>query len=220
VEKLSIYEAVRSVPDKAKKTISGGRLNGMTDINPMWRIKTLTEQFGPCGIGWHYTIVKQWLENGPDGDISAFTNIELFIKVEGEWSLGIPGTGGSTFVAKEKNGLKMSDEAFKMSLTDALSVSCKALGIGADVYWEKDTTKYSRQEEEPQRPQAAPSQGANNKANDAQIKKLFATAKGKGVPDTEIKQKLADMGKTSSKELTVNECSNLIDWANEWQEAV
>ena len=30
-----------------------------------------------------------------------------------------------------------------MAYTDALSVSCKQLGIGADVYWEKDRTKYS-----------------------------------------------------------------------------
>jgi hypothetical protein len=28
-------------------------------------------------------------------------------------------------------------------LTDAISVSCKALGIAADVYWNEDTTKYS-----------------------------------------------------------------------------
>ena len=36
----------------------------------------------------------------------------------------------------------MNDECFKMALTDAISVSCKALGVGADVYWNKDRTKY------------------------------------------------------------------------------
>ena len=55
---LELYEAFRAVPETAQKTIKGGRLNGMTDINPMWRIKTLTERFGPCGIGWKYTIDK------------------------------------------------------------------------------------------------------------------------------------------------------------------
>ena len=67
---MEIYNKVREVPKEAQKTIRGGRLKGMTDINPMWRIKTLTEQFGPCGFGWKYVITKQWLENGTNGEIS------------------------------------------------------------------------------------------------------------------------------------------------------
>jgi uncharacterized protein with PIN domain len=67
----------------------------------------------------------------------------LYIKIDDKWSEAIPGTGGSSFVTKEKNGLYMSDECFKMALTDAISVACKALGIGADVYWDKDKTKYT-----------------------------------------------------------------------------
>ena len=34
MENLELYEKVRAVPDNAKKPISRGRLNGMTDINP------------------------------------------------------------------------------------------------------------------------------------------------------------------------------------------
>lgn len=30
-----------------------------------------------------------------------------------------------------------------MATTDAISVACKQLGIGADIYWDKDKTKYS-----------------------------------------------------------------------------
>lgn len=41
MKNLDLYEKVRSVPDSAKKTIKGGRTSGMTDINPMWRIKSL-----------------------------------------------------------------------------------------------------------------------------------------------------------------------------------
>ena len=51
MDNMKIYETARVVPDNAKKAISAGRLKGMTDINPMWRIKKLTEMFGPCGIG-------------------------------------------------------------------------------------------------------------------------------------------------------------------------
>lgn len=139
---LRIFEAVRIVPEEAKKTIGGGRLKGMTDINPMWRIKVLTEQFGPVGQGWYYEITEQKIEEGANGVKVAFVNINLYVKYENEWSKPIQGTGGSSFVAKESSGLFTSDECFKMALTDAISVACKALGVGASVYWDKDRTKY------------------------------------------------------------------------------
>lgn len=143
MDNMEIYNAVRAVPPEAIKTINAGRLKGFSDINPMWRIKTLTDKFGPCGIGWYYRITNRWLENGADGVVSAFVELELYIKYDGEWSAPIVGIGGSSFVANEKNGAYTSDECYKMALTDALSVSCKALGFGADVYYDKDRTKYT-----------------------------------------------------------------------------
>ena len=140
---LDLYEKVREVPEKAQKKIEGGRLKGMTDINPMWRIKTLTEQFGVCGVGWKANIVRTWLDGGVNNEVTANVEIELFIKVDGAWSEAIPGIGGSKFVSKESGGLYTDDECYKKAYTDALSVACKSLGIGADVYWDKDSTKYS-----------------------------------------------------------------------------
>lgn len=145
---LSIYKQFEKTPKEAQKEIKGGRLSGFTDINPMWRIKTMTQAFGPCGIGWKYTITDKRLETGANGEISAFVDIDLFYKHEGEWSEAIPGTGGSAFVAKERAGLRTSDECFKMALTDALSVAMKALGMSADIYFEKDYTKYTAPEQE------------------------------------------------------------------------
>ncbi|MDE6397783.1 MAG: hypothetical protein K2L51_00515 [Clostridiales bacterium] len=143
MDNLEIYEKVRTVPETAQRAITAGRLKGKTDINPMWRIKTLTEVFGICGYGWRYEITDKRMDRNPESaEIAAFVDINLYIKVGDEWSMAIPGTGGSTFVAEEKSGLHMSDECFKMALTDALSVACKALGMGADVYWNADATKY------------------------------------------------------------------------------
>lgn len=155
MEKMELYDRVRTVPNNAKREIKAGRLKGKTDINPMWRIKVLTETFGPCGIGWKYIIKREWLEAGANGEIAAFVDIDLFYKHNGEWSEAIPGTGGSMFVASETKGLYTSDECFKMALTDAISVAAKALGVAADVYWDKDSTKYDRSTEPQQRPQKA-----------------------------------------------------------------
>jgi len=139
---LDLYNKVRSVPQEAKKEIKGGRLKGMTDINPMWRIKTLTEQFGICGIGWKTEIVRTWLDNGANGEVTANVEIKLYVKVDGQWSEGIPGIGGSKLITKETNNVYTDDECYKKAYTDACSVACKNLGIGADVYFEKDSTKY------------------------------------------------------------------------------
>lgn len=148
MENMSIYEKVRSVPQNAQKEIKAGRLKGMTDINPMWRIKVLTEQFGICGIGWKTQIVRTWIDEGSNDEKITNVEILLYIKVDGQWSEGIPGIGGSKLVAKESSGPYTDDECYKKAYTDAISVACKALGVGADIYW-NDNTKYTVKEEEP-----------------------------------------------------------------------
>lgn len=140
---LEIYNKYRAVPQEAQKEIRGGRLRGMTDINPMWRIKSLTEQFGPCGIGWVVYIKNRWLDIATTGETVVNVEVGLKIKHNGEWSEEITGIGGSMLVSNEKQGLYTNDEAYKMAYTDAISVACKALGFGADIYWQKDRTKYA-----------------------------------------------------------------------------
>ena len=132
---LDYYNKLKVVPQQALRQIQSGRLRGKHDINPMWRIKAMTEQFGVCGIGWKYVITKQWTETF-GSEVKAYCNIDLFIKVDGEWSDAIQGTGGSSEVSMESKGAYVSDECYKMALTDALSVAMKALGVAADVYFE------------------------------------------------------------------------------------
>ena len=143
-ENMRYYDMGREVPDEAKREIKGGDLKGFTDIQPMWRIKKLTEMFGPCGIGWYTDGVRYWTEKGDDGKTAAFCELHLYIKVDDVWSKPIEGIGGSMLVNLANGKPKTSDEAYKMAYTDAVSVACKALGIGADVYWERDKTKYNQ----------------------------------------------------------------------------
>lgn len=189
MDNLDIYNKARKVPADAIKSIGGGRLKGMSDINPMWRIKILTELFGMCGFGWKYEILDERLEKGGGEEVSAFVKINLFVKVDGIWSDAIPGTGGSSFVTKESKGLYTSDECFKMALTDAISVACKALGFGADVYWEKDKTKYSQPTNVPQDPALV---------TPDQTKRLFTIGNG---DVTKVKEICLKYGYTSSKDI-------------------
>lgn len=151
-DNMSLWEQVKRPPSEALKKITGGRLKGMTDIKPQWRYQVMTEVFGPCGEGWRFTIDNLWTEAGSDGQIIAFAQISLFHKTEKEWSAPIPGVGGSLLVAKESAGLHTSDEAYKMAITDALSVAMKHLGVAADIYaglW--DGSKYREAPKEPVR---------------------------------------------------------------------
>lgn len=142
-DNLRLWEAFRAVPETAKKRIQGGHLNGKTDINPVWRMKVLTETFGPIGFGWNVTEVERWT-NECAGEVGAFVKVELRVRVGDAWSEPIEGTGGSKLCGKGR-GEGINDEAWKMATTDAISVACKSLGIAADVYFEKDAyygTKY------------------------------------------------------------------------------
>jgi hypothetical protein len=147
-ENLALYHKFKDVPNEAKTEITAGNLKGYSDINPVWRIKKLTEEFGPCGIGWYTEITKEWTELGAKGEVIFFVKLKLYVKYKGEWSKPIEGTGGSVMINLFTKGLKSNDEALKMAETDALSVSCKKLGIGASVYFEKDKTKYDNVDDE------------------------------------------------------------------------
>ena len=150
MDNMKIWQALENTPKEAQKEISAGRLKGFTDINPAWRMKRLTEVFGPCGIGWKYEICNSYVLNGANDEVAAFVDIRLYYKQGDEWSEGIPGFGGSMFVAKEKNGMHTSDECFKMALSDAIGTACKALGMSADIYFSKDRSKYTAAQDAPE----------------------------------------------------------------------
>ena len=142
---LDLYNRVRKVPDEAKKEIKAGRLAGKTDINPVWRIKTLTDEFGPAGIGWYTEIADKQVETASNGERAIYLHIRLYIRDEkGEWSKPIEGFGGAMILANESKGMYFDDDAFKKAYTDAISQACRSLGIGADVYWANDATKYQQ----------------------------------------------------------------------------
>lgn len=204
-DNMSLYNAVRTPPPTALKQISGGRLKGMTDINPMWRIKTMTEQFGPCGEGWKYTIDRIWLEHGANGEIAAFALISLYYRIEGEWSEPIPGIGGSGFVNKETGGMYTDDECYKKALTDALSVACKALGVAADVYWQADKTKYTR-DTEPDR----------QKADESLVAEFYKAGADKGRDKAIMSQWARQSMGDTPENLTKAQLTRLLKAMKEW----
>jgi len=154
---MQIWNDLAKPPEWALKKITAGRLKGKSDINPQWRYEAMTKQFGLCGEGWKYTIDKLWVEQAAHGCIMAFALITLCVKNGDAWTEGIPGIGGNQMVQVESAGLHSNDECYKMAVTDALSVACKMIGVGADVYKGLSDSKYSNP------PEGAPTSGDDNK---------------------------------------------------------
>ena len=136
---LDFYTKLAHVPDEAKKSIEAGRLKGMTSISPMWRIKVMTETFGPCGVGWKIEYDEpQVIDYELSGEKLVFVKAAVCIKDKDTWSTPIFGFGTSKLVAKERNGMYFDEEAFKKAQTDAFGSAVKYLGVGGEVYFEED----------------------------------------------------------------------------------
>ncbi len=150
-ENLKLFNSWKTVPAEYQKPIKAKRYDGkgLTEINPMWRIQKLTETFGPIGFGWYYEEKEHWTET-VGNNTAVFVRIHLNVYKDGIWSKPIEGNGGSTIAGTD---CAFTDEAHKMAVTDAIGVACKQLGIGADVYFDKNKTNYGTKYEE--RPQPA-----------------------------------------------------------------
>ena len=139
------YAKVMEVPKEAQKSFNNGKFSG-TDINPMWRIQMLTELFGPAGFGWWTQNVRYEFTESPETqETHVFCELELIVKdpETGEISQPIYGIGGNKYISQGKYGPSASDEAKKMAYTDAMSIACKALGFGHNVWYANDKTKYT-----------------------------------------------------------------------------
>ena len=207
MDNLEIYNKLKDVPEEAKKEIVGGRLKGMTDIKPMWRIEKLTEIFGICGFGWKAPITNKEIIEGANGEKIAIVDIELYIKLDGKWSDPIQGTGGSSFISKETKGYYTSDECFKMAYTDALSVACKSLGMGATVYW--GDSKYNKKDTD--------KETLTDKITDVEAKSVYSLMVRKGydvIPTLQQYYKVdntKDLNKKQYLEI-VKHCNTLPDY--------
>ena len=228
MDNMHYWNQLKTPPKEALKKITGGRLQGMYDVNPQFRYRVMTEVFGVCGIGWKYEVVRLWNEPAPEGQIFAWAEIKVQVKVNNEWGEPIPGIGGSMLIDKEKGGLYANDEAYKMAITDALSVALKMLGVAADVYaGMMDDTKYPTTAQKPtgsplqsqEKPPVASRDGDKEQVpsrgltTTKQLAKIHILMNEKGyLKEAVIRHCQIEYGiKESSKELTIDQASALID---------
>lgn len=132
-ENLKLWSILgRTDPAHTKGFQRGGGFKG-TAIKPMWSYMRMTEEFGPCGVGWGIGEPQFQVLQGAEDEKLVFCTVTVWYVHEGE-KCQLVGVGGDKAVAKNKYGLASDDEAFKKAMTDAITNALKLLGVGADVH--------------------------------------------------------------------------------------
>ena len=162
------------------------------------------------------------MEEAVGDETKCFIKVEPFVKMAGEWSQAIEGLGGSSFATKEKAGIYVNDECYKMALTDAIGTAAKALGLGANIYYAKDRSKYDVVEPQKQPAQSQPTkevqppaQPKENtpvaKITKEQAQSLFKFINEKGIDTNTAKAVLAVFGFKGSADITVDKYEAVFD---------
>lgn len=119
---LKLWNDLKPVSKEHTKSFKrAGGFSG-TDVSPVWRIRRMTEVFGPVGKGWGYDIIATWSEMN-----CAYVRLGCWYVLEGERYQTGEQIGGTSFD-------RTPDEAYKMSVTDAIGKCLVNLGLAADVY--------------------------------------------------------------------------------------
>ena len=139
----ALWQAFETTDPKYTKAFKrGGGFKG-TAINATSIQKTLTEQFGPCGIGWKFVLEDDRIVEGhklTSGDLCKLHVIRghLDYCIGDKWYSTGPQFGQTTLVGEhgdyEKRYTYTDEEAPKKSITDCIGKCAATLGIGADVY--------------------------------------------------------------------------------------
>lgn len=131
-ENLRIWNTLgKTDPAHTKSFSRAGGFKG-TAIKPIWITQRLTEQFGPCGIGWGTGHPRFELVHSQDGEVLVYCTVECW---HGNEDNKLYGVGGDKAIVRRNDGKMFhDDEAFKKAFTDAVGNAFKFLGVSADVH--------------------------------------------------------------------------------------
>ena len=143
---LDLWHSVEKTPPAHTKAITGKSYSG-TSPKPHYLVQKATETFGPCGIGWGFTIEER-VENG--ALIAPGFHHKMHIAKVKVWYIWdgkrgeVEHIGGTDFCGQRANGKPFTDEdAAKKSVTDALVKALSMIGFAGDIFMGRyDDSKY------------------------------------------------------------------------------
>lgn len=154
MNKTELWQRAFKTDPNAVKAITGKQYSGNSP-KPYYIVQRLTEEFGPCGIGWGFSVVNERFERFSDTE-TLHVALVYFWYVMGEKRGEFQQMGQTRASYTTAAGKFLVDEdAPKKSVTDALVKCASYLGFAGDIFsgrW--DDSKYVaelRQEFDPQR---------------------------------------------------------------------
>lgn len=141
-DNLSLWNAVEKTPPEHTKEITGKSYKG-TSPKPHYLVRKATETFGPCGIGWGFTIEDERVEEGAGGERLHIARVKVWYEWNGKRG-EVEHIGGTQFCGTRSNGKFFTDEdAPKKSVTDALIKALSMIGFAGDIFMGRyDDSKY------------------------------------------------------------------------------
>jgi len=127
---------------KAVKEITGKQYKGNSP-KPYWIVERLTDEFGPCGIGWGFSIISERFERFSDSDSLHIAAVKFWYVLDGKrGELEQIGQTKSTYTSAQGKFI-IDEDAPKKSVTDALVKCASYIGFAGDIFagrW--DDSKY------------------------------------------------------------------------------
>ena len=140
-----LWNRVCTTDPKAVKEITGKQYRGNSP-KPYWIVERLTEEFGPCGIGWGFTITNERMERLSPDDVLHVAVVDFWYKLGAEVGhIQQVGQTKATYMSS-KDKLVVDEDAPKKSVTDALVKCASYIGFAGDIFagrW--DDSKYVAQ---------------------------------------------------------------------------
>jgi hypothetical protein len=165
-DNLALWNAVERTPVEHTKPITGKSYSGNSP-KPHYLVRKATETFGPCGIGWGFTVVDERIEPGPGEERMHIARVRVWYEWDGKRG-EVEHIGGTPFAGVRSSGKPFMDEdAPKKSVTDALVKALSMIGFAGDIFLGRyDDSKYmadlKAEEREAKRPPPPkPSPAAN-----------------------------------------------------------
>lgn len=139
---MDLWRRVCTTDPAAVKPITGKQYSGNSP-KPYWIVERLTAEFGPCGIGWGFSIISERFERFGNTDSLHVAAVRFWFVLDGK--RGELEQIGQTKASYTTNAGKfmLDEDAPKKSVTDALVKCASYLGFAGDIFsgrW--DDSKY------------------------------------------------------------------------------
>jgi hypothetical protein len=129
----TLWNRVCVTDPAAVKPITGKQYQGNSP-KPYWIVERLTDEFGPCGIGWGFTILNERIERFSDTDTLHIAVVRFWYEMDGKrGELEQIGQTKASYTTS-KGAFMMDEDAPKKSVTDALVKCASYLGFAGDIF--------------------------------------------------------------------------------------